>query len=56
MTASAKQQNGVRYERRIIERPRLTRMLDESEARGCESHPCGKSSHVPKTGQQQPHK
>ncbi len=33
MTASIEQSKPVRYERRIIERPRLIKMLDESEAR-----------------------
>ena len=33
MASTAVQQGGVRRERRIIERPRLIKMLDESEAR-----------------------
>ena len=33
MTAGTKQTNPVRRERRIIERPRLIKMLDESDAR-----------------------
>ncbi len=33
MTASTRQPTPVRHERRIIERPRLIKMLDECEAR-----------------------